>query len=91
MIRDYLKMAFENLSHRRMRAYLTMVGVLIGITAVIAIVSLGEGLKVAINEQFAELGTDKVFIQPGTSALGGATSVVLTRPKRSRSSADRNR
>jgi putative ABC transport system permease protein len=78
MILDYMKMAVSNLGHRKIRSWLTMIGIFIGITAVIAIISLGQGLKVAINEQFAELGTDKIFVQPGTSAFGGATAVRLT-------------
>lgn len=77
MIKDYLKMAMGNLAHRKMRAYLTMIGIFIGITAVISIISLGQGLQEAIVEQFEEMGTDKIYVQPGTSALGGATSVVM--------------
>ncbi len=77
MIVDYLRMALESLRHRKLRAYLTMVGIFIGITAVISIVSLGQGLQAAINEQFQAMGTDKIFVQPGTSAFGGASSVTL--------------
>ncbi len=77
MIKDAFTLAVQNLTHRKVRSWLTMIGIFIGITAVIAVVSLGQGLEAAINEQFAELGTDKIFIQPGSSAFGGATSVVL--------------
>lgn len=77
MIKDYFRMAFESFRQRKMRAWLTMIGVFIGITAVVAIISLGQGLGVAINDQFAELGVDKIFVAPGGSALGGATSIIL--------------
>jgi len=78
MIRDFLKMAVENFRHRKMRSWLTMVGIFIGITAVIAIISLGQGLGVAITEQFNELGSDKLWLQPGTNQLNtGAASVIL--------------
>jgi len=77
VIKDYVSMAFASLSHRKMRSWLTMIGIFIGITAVVAIISLGQGLQVAINEQFNEMGADKIWIQPGTSAFGGASNVVL--------------
>jgi len=71
-------MAIANLSHRRLRSWLTMLGIFIGIAAVVALVSLGQGLQVAIDEQFAKLGSDKIIIQPGGSILGGAAAVRLT-------------
>ncbi|MBR9692944.1 ABC transporter permease [Candidatus Woesearchaeota archaeon] len=74
MMKDYVKIAFENLRHRKMRAYLTMIGIFIGITAVVAIVSLGQGLGVAVDEQMATLGTDKIFVTPGTSLIGAAST-----------------
>ena len=78
MIRDYIKMAVENFLHRKLRSWLTMIGIFIGITAVIAIISLGQGLEVAITEQFNELGSDKLWLQPGTSQFNaGSASVVM--------------
>jgi putative ABC transport system permease protein len=74
---EFFKIAITNLGHRKFRAYLTMIGIFIGITAVVAIISLGQGLQVAIQEQFEEMGTDKIYIQPGTSALGGSTAVIM--------------
>lgn len=78
MIKDYFKFAISSLTHRQLRTWLTMIGIFIGITAVVAIISLGQGLQVAIDEQFAKLGNDKIIISPGTSSFGGATSVVLS-------------
>jgi putative ABC transport system permease protein len=78
MIKDYFKMAITNLTHRRLRSWLTMIGIFIGIAAVVALISLGQGLQGAINAQFEKMGKDKIIIQPGGSALGGATSVRLT-------------
>jgi len=77
MIRDILKMAMSNLAHRKLRSWLTMIGIFIGITAVVSIISLGQGLQVAINEQFSELGTDKIFVSPGDSPFGGVSSVII--------------
>jgi len=77
MIKDYFKLALENFKHRKMRSWLTMIGIFIGITAVVAIISLGQGLQVAINDQFAKLGNDKLMITPGSNAFSGTSSVVL--------------
>lgn len=77
MIRDYFRIAYENFKARRMRAWLTMIGIFIGITAVVAIISLGQGLGVAINEQFEELGVDKIYIAPGAGGFSSAGSVIL--------------
>lgn len=77
MMRDYFMMALENFKHRKTRSWLTMIGIFIGITAVVAIVSLGQGLGVAIDEQFSELGIDKIFIQPGGGGFGSTGSVIL--------------
>jgi putative ABC transport system permease protein len=82
MIKDYLKLAVMNLLHRKMRSWLTMIGIFIGIAAVVAIISLGQGLQATIDEQFNALGADKILVQPGASALGGATSVKLTEADR---------
>jgi len=79
MIADYFRMAIGNLSHRRMRSWLTMIGIFIGITAVVAIISLGQGLQAAIADQFASLGTNKIYVSPGSGFLsGGATAPKLT-------------
>jgi putative ABC transport system permease protein len=78
MIKDYFKMVVSNLLHRRLRSWLTLLGIFIGIAAVVALISLGQGLQGAIDDQFAKMGKDKIFIMPGGSALGGATSARLT-------------
>jgi putative ABC transport system permease protein len=64
MIRDMIPYAIDNMRHRKMRSWLTMIGIFIGIAAVVALISLGQGLKTAINNQFEKLGTDKLYIQP---------------------------
>ncbi|MDD9952740.1 MAG: ABC transporter permease [Candidatus Woesearchaeota archaeon] len=73
-MKQFLKMAVESLLHRKLRSWLTMIGIFIGITALISIVSLGEGLEVAITEEFSELGNDKLWLAPGTSAFGASAS-----------------
>ncbi|MFB6213970.1 MAG: ABC transporter permease [Candidatus Nanohaloarchaea archaeon] len=80
MIRDYVAIAFRNLSHRKRRSWLTVVGIFIGIAAVVSLVSLGQGLQGSVQEQFQQIGSDKLFINPGGDQTQGqvTTSIKLT-------------
>ena len=62
MIQDYFKIAFNSIRHRGLRTWLTLVGIFIGIAAVVALISVGQGLQGAIQAQFNDLGTDKILI-----------------------------
>jgi len=64
---DYLKYSVSNLIHRKIRSWLTMIGIFIGIAAVVSLIGLGEGLREAINSQFGFLGTDIISV----TATGG--------------------
>ncbi|MBN1792587.1 ABC transporter permease [Candidatus Woesearchaeota archaeon] len=83
MIKDYFLIAVKSLTKRKTRTYLTMIGIFIGIAAVIALIGLGEGLRVAITSQFGFLGTDVLGVQaagvaaagpPGSGAINPLTS-----------------
>ncbi|MFH0860148.1 MAG: ABC transporter permease [Candidatus Altiarchaeota archaeon] len=65
MIGDYFRLAIGNIRHKGIRSVLTMIGIFIGIAAVVSLISLGEGLQNAINEQFEMLGSNYVMIMPG--------------------------
>lgn len=67
MIEDYFKLGFRSLSRRRLRSWLTMIGIFIGIAAVVSLISLGQGMQDAIYESFENIGGDKLFIQPKSS------------------------
>src|SRR3989344_37114 len=75
MIKDYFFLGFGNLRHRGLRSWLTMLGIFIGIAAVVSLISLGQGLQEAITEQFEQLGSDKIIIQPKTIGPPGSTSL----------------
>ncbi|MGV8141790.1 MAG: ABC transporter permease [Candidatus Woesearchaeota archaeon] len=66
MLRDYFRLAWENISHRRVRSWLTVIGIVIGIAAVVALISLGQGVKKVITNEFEKIGTDKIFVMPGS-------------------------
>lgn len=62
MFKDYFKFALDTISHRKLRSWLTMIGIFIGIAAVVALISLGQGFKQAIDREFEKIGTDKLII-----------------------------
>jgi putative ABC transport system permease protein len=80
-MKDYIRIAFTNLTHRRLRSWLTMIGIFIGIAAVVSLISVGQGLEAAIEEQFQSLGADTLIIQPrgaGFGPQGEANPIKLT-------------
>ncbi len=70
MLLDFLKLAYRNIRHRKKRSWLTIIGTLIGIMAVVSLVSIGQGLQTSIESEFREIGADKVYVSPG----GGSTA-----------------
>ncbi len=81
MIKDYFALGLKNLRRRKLRSWLTMIGIFIAIATIFILVSISLGFQGAIEEQFRLLGTDKFFImakggagQPGS---GGAVSLYI--------------
>lgn len=74
---DYIKMSFRNIIRRKRRTTLTVIGIFIGITAVVSLVSLGQGLEASIEQEFESIGGNKIFINAGGS-LSGSSSSTLT-------------
>ncbi len=82
MIADYVTLAVKAITQRKLRSYLTMIGVFIGIAAVVSLVSMGEGLRVAIMAQFGSFGPDVLSVRagglnfgpPGTGAINPLTT-----------------
>ena len=66
--------AFRVLSRNRLRSALTMLGIIIGVGAVIAMISIGEGAKAAVRAQLATFGTNVVMILPGSMTTSGVRS-----------------
>ncbi len=79
MMKDYVRIALKNLKKRKLRSWLTIVGIVISISIIFTLISLSLGLREAISEQFQILGTDKLFIGPkGTSGIGTEGAASLT-------------
>ena len=64
-IRAYASISFAYLKHRKIRAWLTIIGIVIGIAAIFALISAGSGLENALNYQFSKMGTQHLVITPG--------------------------
>ncbi len=64
---DYLLLAMRNLRHRPKRSWLTIIGILIGMAAVVALVSLGQGFQQAIDREFEGFGYNVIWIMGGGS------------------------
>ncbi|MBT3298329.1 ABC transporter permease [archaeon] len=70
MIKDYFLFAYKSAKNRKIRSWLTMIGIFIGIAAVVALVSLSQGMQEAINEEFVKLGSDKLIVSAAGSSFG---------------------
>ncbi|MCC6746956.1 MAG: ABC transporter permease [Deltaproteobacteria bacterium] len=66
------QVAVRALLRNKTRSLLTMLGVIIGVAAVIAMVAIGEGAKARVEQAFTSLGTNLVVVMPGTTTAGGA-------------------
>jgi putative ABC transport system permease protein len=64
MLKDYFVLAIGSLRHRQLRAWLTVIGVIIGIGSIIALISISQGLENAIVEQFERMGTNRLYVMP---------------------------
>ncbi len=68
---ETFRVAFEAIISNKVRAGLTMLGVIIGVMAVILLVSIGEGARVYITKELSGLGTNLIVIQPGKTTTSG--------------------
>ena len=68
------RIAFRALARNKMRSALTMLGIVIGVSAVIAMVSIGQGAQAAVQEQIASVGTNLLFVGAGSQNVGGVRS-----------------
>jgi ABC-type antimicrobial peptide transport system permease subunit len=77
MIQDYFRIAVKNLTKKKMRSWLTLIGIFIGIATVVSIISLGQGLEKAVAQQFQVLGVDRISVTAlGTAGGPPGTNVV---------------
>jgi len=66
-----LRVALRALARNKARSALTMLGIVIGVAAVIAMVSIGQGAQASVQEQIANVGTNLLFLRAGSQNVGG--------------------
>ena len=70
-IENLIKISFRALSNNKLRAFLTMLGIIIGVASVITMLAIGQGSKESIRSQISEMGSNMIMIQPGADMRGG--------------------
>lgn len=79
MIDEFFKISFKSIKNKGLRSWLTVFGIVIGIAAIVSLISLGQGLKDAIDSQFSILGSNLAYVQAGSSMMSmGMGSSKLT-------------
>ena len=68
---NLLKIALRALVNNKLRAFLTMLGIIIGVASVIAMLAIGQGSKKSIQQQISEMGSNMIMIHPGAEMRGG--------------------
>ncbi|MFW0837720.1 MAG: ABC transporter permease [Candidatus Komeilibacteria bacterium] len=76
-LRDFIKLAWRNLARNKWRAFLTMLGIIIGVAGVIMILSVGAGAQSLIFNQIQGLGSDLIGILPGAADDNGPPASVM--------------
>ena len=70
-IGNLIKISLRALNNNKMRAFLTMLGIIIGVASVITMLAIGQGSKKSIQSQISEMGSNMIMIQPGAGMNGG--------------------
>lgn len=70
-ILNLLKIALKALNNNKLRCFLTMLGIIIGVASVITMLAIGQGSKNSIKEQISEMGSNMIMIHPGHMQRGG--------------------
>ncbi|MDE6037176.1 MAG: ABC transporter permease, partial [Duncaniella sp.] len=68
---NLLKIALKALNNNKLRCFLTMLGIIIGVASVITMLAIGQGSKNSIKAQISEMGSNMIMIHPGNMQRGG--------------------
>ena len=66
-----MKVALNALKRNKMRSFLTMLGIIIGVASVITMLAIGQGSKKSIQDQIASMGSNMLFVMPSSMRMGG--------------------
>ena len=76
-----IKVATQSILKNKMRTFLTMLGIVIGVAAVIVMVAVGYGAQESIQKQIGSLGTNMIMVMPGASGPELTRQLLKTRPE----------
>jgi len=68
---NLIKVAINALKRNKMRSFLTMLGIIIGVASVITMLAIGQGSRKSIQDQIASMGSNMLFVMPGNMRMGG--------------------
>ena len=68
-----LRVALRALNRNKLRSFLTTLGIVIGVSAVIAMTEIGQGSASAVRKTIASMGANNLLVMPGTASSGGVT------------------
>ena len=68
---NLIKIAVRALANNKLRGFLTMLGIIIGVASVITMLAIGQGSKRSIQAQISEMGSNMIMIHPGADVRGG--------------------
>ncbi|MEA1995779.1 MAG: ABC transporter permease [Campylobacterota bacterium] len=75
-----LRVAIRSLYANKLRSFLSMLGITIGVTAVVAMISMGSGAKASVEKQISSIGSNLLIVLPGATTSGGARMGMGTKP-----------
>ena len=73
MIRESLELSISSIRHRKISSVLTVLGIVIGITAIVSLLSVGEGLQHSVSKQLEAVGSDKIMVTSGSDIMASFT------------------
>jgi putative ABC transport system permease protein len=74
---DLFWLAANSILHRKLRSWLTLLGIVIGVAAVVAIISIGEGMQASIDQQLSSFGADMITVTAGFSRAEGFGGMMM--------------
>ena len=74
MVLETFSVAFHNIRNQKVRSYLTLLGIVIGIAAIVSLIGIVQGLQTFIGSELQSLGMDSIFVEPGSEA--GMTTAI---------------
>ncbi|MDD4654774.1 MAG: ABC transporter permease [Bacteroidales bacterium] len=69
--KNLILIALRALTNNKMRAFLTMLGIIIGVASVISMLAIGAGSKQSIRDEIGQMGSNMIMVQPGNGSFGG--------------------